>query len=246
MPMSKQELSRRLETELEFIEKTQTRPGESARDRERRAAYLHGWSAAADAVNFQEGHPDDADRQPEPGKQPRDRSRTYDHSRGYAACMEASADIQWQHHLEEHPEDGLPRNLENRRNATLLKLTGRTGQEEGGDIEPAYTPASTAGCRRMLERIREEQRHAALSAKVKSETWRQKLAYPECRENSHQTWLRVTLEELGECAKVIHLDGMTQAELKKLEKEIVQVAASCLNWIQTRLRGDASETNKVR
>ena len=244
--MSKQDLSSRLEKELKFIEKAQTREGESERDLERRAAYLHGWRAAADAVTLHEGHPDDADRQPGPGSRPWDRSRTYDHSRGYAACVEAAADIQWQRHLEEHPEDGLQHNLEKRRNATLMKLTGRKAQEEGEDIEPAYTPASTAGCRRMLERIREEQRHAALSAKVKSETWRQKLAYPECRENSHQTWLRVTLEELGECAKVIHLDGMTQAELKKLEKEIVQVAASCLNWIQTRLRGDASETNKVR
>ena len=246
MTMSKQALVERLESELELIIKSRTRTDEPERNRERRTAYLQGWTLATHAVTAHEDHPEDLSRQSQQTGEPWNRSMSYDQQRGYEECINAAADVQWQYHLEKSPEDALPANLERRRNATLTRFAGNPGEGRTETADIGYMPESAAGCRRMLERISNEQRHNAIAAQVKTETWRQKLAYPECAENSHQTWLRVAMEELGECAKSMNLDGMTQAEFKKLEREIIQTAATCINWIQTRLRGNLSDMNKVR
>ena len=54
--------------------------------------------------------------------------------------------------------------------------------------------------------------------------------YPEHPRNTHHDWLRAATEELGECSKTIHNGGMTQEEMYQLREEVLQLAATALNW----------------
>ena len=65
---------------------------------------------------------------------------------------------------------------------------------------------------------------------AQAEAGRAKGIYPELAENTHHDWLRAASEELGECSKTIHNGGMTEAEMQHLRGEIVQLAATALNW----------------
>ena len=77
-------------------------------------------------------------------------------------------------------------------------------------------------------------------ADVLNESTRAREEYPEFRTNTHHDWLRAAMEELGECSKTIHNGGMTKPEMLKLRTEIVQLAATALNWAAT---ADFSETS---
>ena len=65
-------------------------------------------------------------------------------------------------------------------------------------------------------------------ARVEAMTAREK--YQEHPRNTHHDWLRAATEELGECSKVIHNDGMTQEEMNHLRHEILQLAGTAMNW----------------
>lgn len=56
------------------------------------------------------------------------------------------------------------------------------------------------------------------------------MKYPEHPDNTHHDWLRVAAEELGECSKAIHNGGTTQKEMDHLQEEVLQLAATALNW----------------
>ena len=79
---------------------------------------------------------------------------------------------------------------------------------------------------------------ATLNALI-AEVRRAREKYPEHTQNTHHDWLRAAAEELGECAKTIHNGGMSQKDMKHLRQEILQLAATALNWAD---RGDFSPT----
>lgn len=75
---------------------------------------------------------------------------------------------------------------------------------------------------------------APLAAATLAEAQRQaqlaRAKYPEYTKNTHHDWLRAATEELGECSKTIHNGGMSQQEMDHLREEVLQLAATALNW----------------
>ena len=70
----------------------------------------------------------------------------------------------------------------------------------------------------------------ATLAQSRAEADRARRKYPEHTANTHHDWLRAATEELGECSKTIHNGGMTQDEMDHLREEVLQLAATALNW----------------
>ena len=70
-------------------------------------------------------------------------------------------------------------------------------------------------------------------ARALAETERARRMYTEHTDNTHHDWLRAAAEELGECSKTIHNGGMSQEEMDHLKSEILQLAATALNWADT-------------
>lgn len=65
---------------------------------------------------------------------------------------------------------------------------------------------------------------------ARTEAARARAKYPEHPDNTHHDWLRAAMEELGECSRTIHNGGMTQEEMDHLRSEVIQLAATALNW----------------
>ena len=65
---------------------------------------------------------------------------------------------------------------------------------------------------------------------VRDKAARAREKYPEHPDNTHHDWLRAAMEELGECSRIIHNGGMSQAEMDRLRQEVIQLSATALNW----------------
>ena len=75
-----------------------------------------------------------------------------------------------------------------------------------------------------------------ITGMILKEWERQDAKYPGNIHNSHDTWTRVLLEELGEAAKLLDTSGISNRNRKKLRKELTQVVAVSARWLAQVIR----------
>lgn len=80
----------------------------------------------------------------------------------------------------------------------------------------------------------------AIMALVQKEWRRQDRRHPDQKSNTHDTWTRVLVEELGEAAKLIDTRGISRRNRRKLRSEIVQVVSVAARWLDQLLKEETA------
>ncbi len=85
-----------------------------------------------------------------------------------------------------------------------------------------------------------DHRLPAIMTLVQNEWCRQDRRHPDQKSNTHDTWTRVLVEELGEAAKLIDTRGISRRNRRKLKLELVQVVSVAARWLDQLLREETA------
>ena len=97
-----------------------------------------------------------------------------------------------------------------------------------------------------LPKTPDELRLERIMQMVLKEWRRQDRKHPDGQHNSHDTWTRVLVEELGEVAKLLDTKGITRRNRKKLRKELTQVVAVSTRWLAQAIEEEQSSSQQTR
>ena len=125
-------------------------------------------------------------------------------------------------------------------------LSGETADRATGPGRKQIltTPNIDQSPTQQAEKQAKELRLAEIMAMALNEWERQDRKHPDGKRNSHDTWTRVMVEELGEVAKLLDTKGINSRNRKKLKKELTQVVAVAARWLSQVM--DEEETTPTR